>query len=132
MYLFDTSVWIDFFKAKTSPQTNLLEEHLKNDLPICICPPIIQEILQGVKNDYQFEQLKDQLLALNMLEYNVLQLSLSAAQLYRACRQQGLTVRKSLDCLIAAYAIRANVPLVHQDTDFDLIGRLGTLKIYKP
>ena len=54
-----------------------------------------------------------------------------AAALYRRCRQQGETVRKLIDCLIASVAIRAGVPVLHTDTDFDLLARHSDLRIYE-
>ncbi|MEM7552469.1 MAG: PIN domain-containing protein [Bacteroidota bacterium] len=117
----DTSVWIDFFNGVDSPEAKLLADGLEDGNTIFLCPTIIQEVLQGIKKDSQFRQVKEYLLALDILNDNALELSLMAADVYRYLRKRGVTIRKSNDCLIASYAIRHKLSVLHKDRDFDLI-----------
>jgi len=119
--LFDTSVWIDFFHGEENKQVRLLGEYLGNDYPIYTCPVIIQEILQGVIQDKQFIKIREALLALNILNDEPVSAAIGAAELYRKLRKKGITIRKSNDCLIAWYAIRYSVDIIHRDRDFDVI-----------
>lgn len=130
--LFDTTVWINYFKGKEYPTTELLSEYLKKDYTILVCPIILQEILQGIKDDDEYETVKESLLAIDILEIDSKHAAIGAAELYRSLRKKGITIRKSNDCIIAYYAIYFQVSLAHQDRDFDLIstGDLR-LKIWK-
>lgn len=117
----DTSVWISFFNGIETPQVQTLTDYIKGDDPIFLCPTIIQEILQGINDDKQYEQVKDLLLAFNIFNDDSLEIAISAANLYRSLRKKGITIRKSNDCLIAQYAIKHSMKILHQDRDFDLI-----------
>jgi predicted nucleic acid-binding protein len=124
--LIDTSVWIDFFNGIESDNTKIFTEYLENDLPIFICPIIIQEILQGIKSDKEYRQVKDYLFALNVLNDDAIETALGAVKIYRQLRLKGITIRKSNDCLIAYYAIKYSLKILHKDRDFDNI-----IKYYK-
>ncbi len=119
--LVDTSVWIHFLNGASTPQVNTLTEYIENDYAIYVNPIIIQEVLQGVKNDRQFDSIKESLLALIVLNDDALEMAITSAKLYRRLRKRGVTIRKSSDCLIAQYAIKYNLNILHQDRDFDLI-----------
>lgn len=119
--LVDTSVWICFFNGINNKQVDLLTEYISNDYPIYINPTIIQEVLQGIKNDLQYRTIKKSLLAFNVLNDDALEMAIVAADLYRKLRKKGITIRKSNDCLIAQYAIKYNISILHQDRDFDMI-----------
>ena len=119
--LFDTSVWIDFFKGIKSEQTNLLAHYLENDFPVFICPVILQEVLQGIGNEKDYYRIKSSFLALTMLNENPVEAAIGAADIYRKLRKKGLTIRKSNDCLIAWYGIKNSLEIVHKDRDFDVI-----------
>ena len=129
-YIFDTSVWIDFFKGNNSDQTRLLVYLLENDLPVYYCPVILQEVLQGIKKDSELEEVKEVFTILNKLVEDPYEAATGAADIYRKLRKQGLTIRKSNDCLIAWYAIRNSLEIVHNDRDFDVIqNNIELLKI---
>ena len=119
--LFDTSVWINFFLGKNCKKVEILTTYLKEDIPVYTCPVIIQEILQGIKSDYQFKKVKESLLTLLCLVEDPVEAALGAAELYRKLRKKGITIRKSNDCLIAWYAIKNSIDVVHCDRDFALI-----------
>ena len=120
-YLFDTSVWIDFFSGTDSLETQRLTRYLEEDMPVFICPVIIQEVLQGVKNDRDYLKVKESFLALEILVEEPVEAAVSAADIYRALRKKGITIRKSNDCLIAWYALKNSLEIIHRDRDFDLI-----------
>jgi len=122
-FLFDTSVWIDFFAGRNSKEVELLTRFLEEDAFVCTCPVIIQEILQGIKNENTFQQIKESLLALPVLTVNTTEAAIGAAQIYRQLRKKGITIRKSNDCLIAFYALKNGAEVIHCDRDFDLIFR---------
>jgi predicted nucleic acid-binding protein len=119
--LFDTSIWIDFFSGTDSAEVKLLTNYLKKDLPVLTCPVIIQEVLQGIRDDKSFEKVKDSFLALPVLTENPVDAAIGAAQIYRNLRKKGITIRKSNDCLIAYYALKKSKRVIHKDRDFDLI-----------
>jgi len=122
-FLFDTSVWIDFFAGRNSKEVELLTRFLEEDTFVCTCPVIIQEILQGIKNENTFQQIKESLLALPVLAVDQMEAAIGAAQIYRQLRKKGITIRKSNDCLIAFYALKNGAEVIHCDRDFDLIFR---------
>lgn len=119
--LIDTSVWIDFFNGKETDNVASFTYYLENDLPIFICPIIIQEILQGIKGENEFNQVKDYLFALNVLNDDSIEAALGAVKIYRKLREKGITIRKSNDCLIAWYALKYSLKILHQDRDFENI-----------
>ena len=119
--LIDTSVWIDFFNGKETTPVQTLTYYLKNDGPLFVCPTIIQEVLQGINSDKHYALVKDYLLNLNVLNNDALQAAIGAAELYRKLRKNGITIRKSNDCLIAYFAYLNGLNVLHQDRDFDLI-----------
>ncbi len=120
-YIFDTSVWIEFFKGNKSDQTRNLVYHLENDLPVYYCPVILQEVLQGIKKDSEYEEVIDAFFVLNKLNADPYQAATGAAEIYRNLRKKGITIRKGNDCLIVWYGIKNNLEIIHCDRDFDLI-----------
>ena len=119
--LFDTSIWIDFFLGNNSEEVKLLTHYLKENLPVFTCSVIIQEVLQGIRDDKTFEDVKDSFLALPILTENPVDAAIGAALISRHLRKKGITIRKSNDCLIAYYALKNSQKVVHRDRDFDLI-----------
>lgn len=125
----DTSIWITFFNSPSSDISEKLYSLNDEDL-IVICPPIYQEILQGTKDQKSYQLLSEKLSSLTRLNADPYEAALGAAQIYSSLRQKGITIRKSHDCLIAWYAIKFNVPIWHQDKDFEMIASQGKLKIF--
>lgn len=120
-YIFDTSVWVEFFNGNKSDQTRLLVYLLGNDLPVYYCPVILQEVLQGIKKDLDFEEVKDTFSVLNQLFADPYQAAVGAAEIYRNLRKKGITIRKGNDCLIAWYGLKNDLEIIHCDRDFDMI-----------
>lgn len=128
--LFDSSVWIDHKKNRLSGQA----EQLRQDLllnKVCICPVIIQEVLQGVRSDRESDDLIDAFKGIRTLNWDATEAAISAATLYRQLRQKGITVRKPNDCLIASFALYFNAELCHNDRDFDQIAAHTGLKVWQ-
>ena len=124
MTLVDTSVWIELLNGTLG--SKLTEADL---LDFVTCGPILQEVLQGLRDDPASEALRDSLLALPVLSDPVpIALFLSAAEIYRLGRAKGYTIRSSTDCLIAAIAIENGVPVWHKDRDFEAIARYTSLR----
>ena len=120
--LYDSSVWIDFLNKRVTPQTVKLEQAIeRNSDDVLVCPPVLQEVLQGIRDDGRYERIKRSLLAYTFLEADPVEVAVEAAALYRALRKLGVTIRKANDCLIARYAIRADAAVSHADEDFDRI-----------
>jgi predicted nucleic acid-binding protein len=129
--LFDTSVYIDFLNKKTTPEANLLVHYIEEDKQVLLTPTILQEILQGIRDDFKYLQIKEMLSYFTILELPPIQAAVGAADLYRSLRKKGATIRKSNDCLIAYYALEFSCSMVHTDSDFDQINRHIGLKIVK-
>ena len=130
MVLVDTTVWIDFFAARSSGHVAALEGLITNREDICICGIVLTEVLQGIRKDTEFKKTRDlfnNLLFLPM-PYPVF---LKAAEIYRGLRHKGITIRKSVDCMIASVALENDIPLLHNDKDFEAIEEHYGLKCYK-
>ncbi len=127
----DTSVWIDFFAGRDTWQVGLLAEHLDDEQPVGLTDVVYAEILQGIKDDGLLLGVERQLLALDIVGLGGLDDFRNAAQLYRAARRQGLTIRRTTDCLIATVCIREERPLLHNDVDFDHLAVVSPLRVVK-
>lgn len=128
--LYDTSVWIEYKNGVVSNRADQLDHDLIFN-QVCICPIIIQEVLQGIRSNRDFAELEIDFRNLMLLNWEGLEAAVSSAKLYRQLRQKGVTIRKPNDCLIAAYAIHFGAELCHNDRDFDQIAAHTDLKIWK-
>jgi predicted nucleic acid-binding protein len=128
----DSSVWIDGFnpKAKTA-EKEILKWFIFNDYPIYLCPVIYQEVLQGIKDDKTFLEVKYILQQYRMIDIDLMDVTNYAIDLYRNLRKKGITIRKTADCLIASYTILGDMYLLHSDSDFTQIAQESRLKVYK-
>jgi predicted nucleic acid-binding protein len=128
----DSSIWIDSFNPKIkSTEKEILKQLIFNDYPIYLCPIIYQEVLQGIREDKTFKEVKYILQQYRMIEINLIAATNYAINLYRHLRKKGITIRKSVDCLIASYAILEDMYIFHNDSDFTQIARESKLKIYR-
>ena len=127
MYLIDTSVWIDFFRNKQNKAVKQFLEIIDNDIRFGITPLIYQEVLQGVKSTQDMKKLREYLNT-QIIYYpkHDLKSYESAAQLYFNCRVNGITIRSTIDCLIAQTAIEYNLILLHSDKDFTRLATYAT------
>ena len=128
MVLIDTTVWIDFFAGRQLPHVTALERLIKGREDICICSIILTEVLQGIREKNEFRKTKDLFNTMIFLPmpYSVF---LGAAEIYRTLRRKGITIRNSIDCMIASVAIENDIILLHNDRDFIPIERHLGLKV---
>jgi predicted nucleic acid-binding protein len=124
VFLVDTSVWIEVFR-----KPNRLRLTDVVDLEeIVTCLPVVQETLQGFRDEGAFRKAREAMLALPVVEAPLrLEVVEDAVTLYRSGRRSGLAIRSSVDCLIAACALRNNLTVLHHDRDFELLKRVSPL-----
>ncbi len=117
MIIADTSVWIDYFNGKSTPETDILDATLGKQ-EVAIGDLIALEILRGFNLDKDYNTAKKYLARLH--QYNMLtpQLALKAADYYRKLRKKGITIRKTADIIIATFCIEEKLPLLYTDRDF--------------
>lgn len=130
MIVVDTTVWIDFLNAARTPEDFHLQELIVEGQSIALTDLIFCEILQGIRDDPEMARTRTHLLHYPILRLDTLGRFEQGANIYRACRKQGLTIRKTIDCLIAAVCITNKVALFHKDSDFDCIARVTPLQIH--
>ena len=128
MILVDTSAWIEFLRDTGSPVCALVDEVLVRE--VAICDAVRMEVLAGARDESHLLSLRRLLARAAVIPTRATDYD-DAASLYRRCRRQGETVRKLINCLIASAAIRAGVPILHDDADFDLLARHTELRIYE-
>jgi len=122
--LVDTSVWVEVFRA---PDPLDLEAVVDFD-DVVTCLPVVQEVLQGFRVEWAFRRAREAMLALPTVESPLREgLFLEAIDLYRSARRAGLTVRSSVDCLIAACAIRHDLEVLHRDRDYTALAEVSAL-----
>lgn len=128
MILVDSSVWIDYFRGVATPQTDRLDALLGTE-PVGIGDLMLAEVLQGFTKDRDFETALAMLGALDVIEIGGREVAVQAARNYRALRAAGITVRKTIDTLIATRCIMDGVPLLFSDRDFEpFVARLGLVR----
>ena len=125
MILIDTSAWVEFLRNTGSATCSRVDALLDDE--IAICDAIRMEVLAGARDERHLQSLRRLLALATVLPTEPAHYD-DAATLYRTCRQGGETVRKLIDCLIGAVAIRANMPVLHKDADFDVLARHSELK----
>jgi len=128
MYLIDTSVLIDFFKGKETKQSKKLEKIIVNKIPFGISIFTYQELLQGAKDEKEFEKLK-QYLSTQKIYYPTHETFEASAYLFFSCRKKGVTIRSTIDTLIATTAMENGLILLCSDRDFEYITRVIDLEI---
>ena len=128
--IIDTSIWIEFLRSVKN-ERSILVNRLIDLNEIILLPVILQETLQGIKNDDLYQLTKESFLSYQFLEIDPIHFAIRSAELYRFIRQKGITIRKPNDCLIAAICIDNKIPLFHNDKDFDNIAKYTSLKIFK-
>ena len=124
MIVVDTSAWVEFLRDTGSEVCNTVDALL--DADIAICDAISMEVLAGARNERHLGELRRLLARATLIPITSADYD-EAAALYRRCRSSGETVRKMIDCLIGAVAIRARVPILHSDADFAALTRHTSL-----
>ena len=126
MIVVDTSAWIEFLRDTGSTVCMRVDQLLAVD--IAVCDPVRMEVLAGARDADHLSDLRRLLARAAVLPTMPVDYERAAA-LYRRCRSNGETVRKLIDCLIAAVALHADASVLHADSDFDVIARHAPLRI---
>jgi predicted nucleic acid-binding protein len=128
LILVDSSVWIDYFNGTVTPQTEKLDSLLGNE-PLAIGDLILTEVLQGLTDEREFNQARRMLTSLAVIELGGQKIAIQAAKNFRELRRRGVTVRKTIDTVIATRCIEGGYTLLHNDRDFDPIAKHLGLRV---
>jgi predicted nucleic acid-binding protein len=118
MILVDTSVWVDYFNGQINPHTNALDDALEQGT-VAIGDLIFLEILQGFRNDRDYELARQQLSKLPIFDMLGATAVRRCADIYRQLRKRGITIRKTADVIIASFCIEHQMPLLTKSEDFE-------------
>lgn len=118
MVVVDSSVWVDYFNGKATPESDLLDRLLGTE-PVAIGDLILVEVLQGFRSDADYKTARDLLTSLTVHDMLGEARAILVAGHYRALRRKGVTVRKTADAIIATFCIEQKLPLLYSDRDFD-------------
>jgi predicted nucleic acid-binding protein len=118
LILVDSSVWIDYFRGKTTAQTEKLDRLLGRE-PIAIGDLMLTEVLQGFDSERNFNRARKMLTSLTVVELCGEEIAVQAARNFRTLRKLGVTVRKTIDTVIATRCIEDGYGLLYSDRDFD-------------
>jgi len=129
MILVDSSVWIDFLNGQNSLERLALRKLINKSAKITITDIVVTEVLQGIKRESDFEAVKTFFEKLPIQRAKSTETYVNAARIYRSCRSRGKTIRRTIDCVIAAICIENNIPILHKDSDFDLIASCTELQV---
>jgi len=125
LILVDSSVWVDYFNGILTAKTQKLDALLGQE-PLAIGDLILTEVLQGFASERDFHRARKMLLALTVVELGGPKIAIQAAKNFRTLRKLGVTVRKTIDTIVATRCIESGYELLHNDRDFDVFAeRLG-------
>lgn len=130
MIVVDTSVWIAVLNDEETETAKRCVELVEDGAPICLTDIVLTEILQGLRSDREASLVEKHLRHFPILRLETLEDFTLAASLYRQARRAGVTIRKTLDCLIAAPCVRTGSPILHADADFDLLSTCTPLEVF--
>jgi len=116
--LVDSSVWIDYFRGTPTPQAEILDSLLGSE-PVATGDLILAEVLQGFRSERDFNQARKLLTSLMVIDLGGKDIAIQAAKNFRALRAKGVTVRKTIDAVIATRCIASELKLLYSDRDFD-------------
>ena len=128
MVIVDATVWIDYLRGTENPETDWLDRELQRQR-LGLTDLILCEVLQGIRNQGEFARARADLLKFDIFDTGGSDLAIAAAQNYRDLRRRGYTVRKTIDCLIATFCMRAKHQLLHRDEDFDCFEKVLGLRV---
>jgi predicted nucleic acid-binding protein len=131
MILVDTSIWIDFLRGENSLERRILHKLIEDEEEISITGIILTEVLQGIKEDKKYQITKNYLLEFPIYEPVGSNTYIDAARIHRECRNNGKTVRSTIDCIIAAICLENDLSVLHKDRDYDIIQECVGLKVLK-
>ena len=128
MYLVDTSVLIDFLKGVDTPQSKKFENILQHQIPFGISAFTYQEVLQGARDTKEYDKLNNYL-STQKIYYPIEESYEKAAKLFFTCRKSDITIRSTIDTLIATTAIENDLILLHSDKDFRYMAEVVGLRV---
>jgi predicted nucleic acid-binding protein len=128
LILVDSSVWIDYFKGTITAQTEKLDRLLGHE-PLAIGDLILTEVLHGFDSERDFNHARRMLASLMVVDLGGQEIAIQAAKNFRALRRLGVTVRKTIDSVIATRCIESGYDLLHNDQDFDPFARYLGLRV---
>ena len=131
MIVVDTSVWIDFFNGRDEPHVDQLATVIDADAGVALTDVILTEVLQGIRDETQVGLVDERLRAFDLLRLETLDDFRRAALLYRTARHRGVTIRRTIDCLIASVCVREQLPIMHNDADFDRLAEHTELTVHR-
>lgn len=131
MVIVDTTVWVDYFQGVENPETKWLNTELDHQR-LGVTDIILCEVLQGVRDEVVATKVERRLLTLQVFDTGGVELAREAARNYRALRNRGYTVRKTIDCLIATFCLRGQHALLHHDRAFDPFEKFLELSVVHP
>lgn len=132
MVVVDSGVWIDFFSGADTPQRNVLRELLTHGEVALIVPDLVlYEVLRGFRRERDYLQAEALMLSMTVESTGGQALAQRAATHYRSLREQGVTVRKSIDVLLATFCIARGYTLLHRDRDFNAFEELRGLRAWQ-
>ena len=129
MMFLDSTVLIDYFNGKNNWQVEVLDSILGREL-VVIGDYVLTEVLQGFRNDKEFQKAKTILLSFPCFDIGGKEMAIQSAKNYRFLRQKGVTVRKTIDTMIATFCIQKKLTLLYNDKDFDPFNKYLNLKVY--
>ena len=131
MILIDSSIWIDWLSSRDTPGTKKLDALLDTPITLFICDRVLQEILQGVRDDTRIREINKHLSIFECLDTGGIDLARISAELYRGLRKKGVTIHGSIDVLIATLCIEHDLKLLHNDRIFDVIVEHSAMRVEK-
>ena len=131
MILIDASAFIEFLNRTGSREDTLIEQLIRNNDDIALADITLTEILQGIKTEREYRDVKDYLLTFPILSMKSVESYIAAAELYRKCRKKGLTIRSTIDLFIAQIALEHHAFLLHNDRDFDSLVQVCDMRVFE-
>ena len=131
MVIVDTTVWVDYLRGTSTPEADWLDRELTRQR-LGLTDLILCEVMQGIPSDQQAARLLRDLRQFEIFETGGVDLAIAAARNYRHLRARGLTVRKTIDCLIVTFCLAGDHALLHSDRDFDPFEQALALRVIHP
>jgi predicted nucleic acid-binding protein len=130
MILVDTSAWVEYLRGTGSAEAICVRDLLDDDAPLACCDPIRMELLAGARDERHVRILRQLLARARTLPTTAADYEVAAGYV-RACRSRGITVRRTLDCLVAAVAVAHDIPVLHRDRDFAALATVVPLNCHR-
>ncbi|MGC1484459.1 MAG: PIN domain nuclease [Candidatus Acidiferrum sp.] len=131
MIIVDTTVWVDYLRGRRNPETDWLDRELGRE-EFGLTDLILCEVLQGVRSEKDFGHTRIVLGEFALFSTGGEELAIAAARNYRTIREEGITVRKTIDCMIATFCMSKGYALLHQDRDFDAFEKILGMAVIHP